>query len=161
MKVLQWRSALTMKFKFWAFISSLQSLALGDITYLLYEWYTLLGRSLISLSGWWNCSLTRFKWIPSDLIPCHETETKSLGNTFFYNWYRILIINILVTVVFILALKQLLLPCFLLIYPAGIYFFKFNNGNTRRMPLLLNLSRFHTFIVDFQQLNASWVICSG
>ena len=37
MKVLQWRSALTMKFKFWAFISSLQSLTLGDVTYLLYE----------------------------------------------------------------------------------------------------------------------------
>ena len=37
MKVLQWRSALTMKFKFWAFISSLQSLTLDDVTYLLYE----------------------------------------------------------------------------------------------------------------------------
>ena len=83
MKVLQWRSALTMKFKFWAFISSLQSLALGDITYLLHEWYTLLGRSLISLSGWWNCSLTRFKWISLRPYSVSRDWNKKFGKYIF------------------------------------------------------------------------------
>ena len=60
-------------------------MTLADVTYLLYEWGIMCWVETLFHYQADETVKHDLNEFPSDLTPCHETETKSMGNTLFYN----------------------------------------------------------------------------